>query len=156
MVSNAEKTGPQVTVNNDMRVTRIGKFLRKYKIDELPQLLNVLTGEMTLVGTRPEVPKYTVRYNDRMIVTFLLPAGITSKASIMYKDESKLLSDSIDPDNTYMNEILVEKMKYNLRSIEDFSFLNDIKIIIRTLTAVTEKVHKPITDKTEHQAGINA
>lgn len=136
MVANAEKLGTQVTVNNDMRVTRVGKFLRKYRLDEIPQVFNILKGEMSFVGTRPEVKRYVDAYTDEMYATLLLPAGVTSLASIYYKDEEKLLAESENANETYIYEILPQKMKYNLKYIEDFSFWNDIKLMFKTVAAV--------------------
>lgn len=136
MVENAEKLGSQVTVSNDPRVTKIGGFIRKYRIDEFPQLLNVLFGDMTFVGTRPEVKKYVDAYTNEMLATLLLPAGITSEASIKYKDEQRLLSSSADADKTYIEEILPEKMKYNLRGIEKTSIKYDLSIMLATVFGV--------------------
>lgn len=139
MVNNADKLGNQITINNDARVTGVGKTLRKLRLDEIPQLLNIITGDMTFVGTRPEVVKYVEQYSDEMMATLLLPAGVTSEASILYKDEEKLLKNSENADEIYVNEVLPEKMKYNLRSIENFSFFGDIKIIFNTVVAVLKK-----------------
>ncbi|MBO5746227.1 MAG: sugar transferase [Clostridia bacterium] len=139
MVQNADKIGTQVTVNNDSRVTKIGRFLRKYRLDELPQLIDVLRGTMTFVGVRPEVPKYVEAYTDEMMATLLLPAGITSKTSIFYKDESELLDNSNDTDKTYIEAVLPQKMVYNLKGIKNFSFLGDIKIMFMTVAAVLGK-----------------
>lgn len=136
MVTDAEKIGTQVTVNNDSRITKIGSFIRKYRLDELPQLFNVLKGDMSFVGTRPEVIKYVSKYSPEMMATLLMPAGVTSLASIKYKDESQLLQGTEDIDSTYFNKILPIKMKYNLESIETFSFLGDIKIMLMTIVAV--------------------
>lgn len=136
MVNNAEKLGTQVTVGNDSRITRVGSFIRNCRLDEISQLLNILTGDMTFVGTRPEVKKYVVHYTKEMMATLLLPAGVTSLASIYYKDEAELLEKSNNPDKTYVEEILPEKMKYNLQSIEKFNFLEDIKIMFMTVLAV--------------------
>lgn len=136
MVVNAEKLGSQVTVSNDPRVTKIGGFIRKYRIDEFPQLLNVLFGDMTFVGTRPEVKKYVDAYTNEMLATLLLPAGITSEASIKYKDEQRLLSSSADADKTYIEEILPEKMKYNLKGIEKTSIKYDLSIMLATVFGV--------------------
>lgn len=136
MVENAEKLGSQVTVSNDPRVTKIGGFIRKYRIDEFPQLLNVLFGDMTFVGTRPEVKKYVDAYTNEMLATLLLPAGITSEASIRYKDEQRLLSSSADADKTYIEEILPEKMKYNLKGIEKTSIKYDLSIMLATVFGV--------------------
>lgn len=139
MVANAEKLGTQVTVNNDMRVTRVGKVLRKFRLDETPQLFNILKGEMSFVGTRPEVMRYVDAYTDEMYATLLLPAGVTSLASIYYKDEERLLAESENANETYINEILPQKMKYNLKYIEDFSFWNDVKLMFKTVAAVLGK-----------------
>lgn len=136
MVNNAEKLGTQVTVGNDSRITRVGSFIRNCRLDEISQLLNILTGDMTFVGTRPEVKKYVDHYTNEMMATLLLPAGVTSLASIYYKDEAELLENSDNPDKTYIEEILPEKMKYNLQSIEKFNFLEDIKIMFMTVLAV--------------------
>lgn len=139
MVSNADKIGSQVTTDNDKRITSIGRVLRKYRLDELPQLLDVLNGSMSYVGTRPEVPKYVEKYTAEMKATLLLPAGITSEASIRYKDEAKLLDDRADVDKVYVEKVLPKKMKYNLMAIEQFSFLNDIATMLRTVFAVFGK-----------------
>lgn len=136
MVNNAEKLGTQVTVGNDSRITRVGSFIRECRLDEISQLLNILTGDMTFVGTRPEVKKYVDHYTNDMMATLLLPAGVTSLASIYYKDEAELLEKSANPDKTYVEEILPEKMKYNLQSIKKFNFLEDIKIMFMTVLAV--------------------
>lgn len=136
MVNNAEKLGTQVTVGNDSRITKVGSFIRNCRLDEISQLLNILTGDMTFVGTRPEVKKYVDHYTNEMMATLLLPAGVTSLASIYYKDEAELLEKSTNPDKTYVEEILPEKMKYNLQSIENFNFLEDIKIMFMTVLAV--------------------
>ena len=136
MVNNAEKLGTQVTVGNDSRITRVGSFIRNCRLDEISQLLNILTGDMTFVGTRPEVKKYVDYYTKEMMATLLLPAGVTSLASIYYKDEAELLEKSKNPDKTYIEDILPEKMKYNLQSIEKFNFIEDIKIMFMTALAV--------------------
>lgn len=136
MVNNAEKLGTQVTVGNDSRITRVGSFIRNCRLDEISQLLNILTGDMTFVGTRPEVKKYVDHYTKEMKATLLLSAGVTSLASIYYKNEAELLANSNNPDKTYVEEILPEKMKYNLQSIEKFNFLEDIKIMFMTALAV--------------------
>ena len=136
MVSDAEKLGTQVTVQNDSRVTKAGKFLRKCRLDELPQLFNVLKGDMSFVGTRPEVERYVDRYTDEMLATLLMPAGITSLASIKFKDEEKLLDGAENPDDVYVNEVLPQKMKFNLEYISKFTFFYDIKIMFMTFFAV--------------------
>lgn len=139
MIHNADRMGTQVTITNDKRVTKIGKFLRKVRLDEIPQLINILLGDMSFVGTRPEVVKYVEKYTDEMKATLLLPAGVTSKTSILYRDEELLLSNAEDVNETYLNKVLPAKMKYNLKSIEEFNFLGDISTMIRTLIAVIKK-----------------
>ena len=136
MVNNADKIGSLVTTDNDSRITKIGKILRKFRLDELPQLFNILGGSMSFVGTRPEVRKYVDAYSSEMLSTLLLPAGVTSTASIEYKDEAELLSNCDNVDATYINEILPQKMKYNLEYLENFSFVGDLKIILNTVLAV--------------------
>lgn len=136
MTAQKNASDNEVTVRNDSRVTEIGRVLRKYRLDELPQLFNVLSGDMSFVGTRPEVIKYVRCYTDEMMATLLLPAGITSLASIMYKDEEKLLTDAEKADEIYVNSILPEKMKYNLKELEEFSLLSELKIMIATVKAV--------------------
>ena len=136
MTAQKNASDNEVTVRNDSRVTEIGRVLRKYRLDELPQLFNVLSGDMSFVGTRPEVIKYVRCYTDEMRATLLLPAGITSLASIMYKDEEKLLTDAEKADEIYVNSILPEKMKYNLKELEEFSLLSELKIMIATVKAV--------------------
>ena len=136
MVENAEALGTQVTTDADSRVTPIGRFLRKYRLDELPQVFNVLGGSMSFVGTRPEVPRYVEQYKDEYYATLLLPAGITSLASIMYKDEEKLLSSAEDADRVYVRDVLPEKMKYNLAYTKNFGFFSDIKLMFKTVKEV--------------------
>ena len=136
MVTDAEKIGTAVTVGEDPRITKAGHFLRKTRLDELPQLIDVLEGTMSFVGTRPEAVKYVKQYTPEMRATLLLPAGITSVASILYKDEAELLENASDPDKTYVEDILPEKMKYNLQSIRDFSLINDLKTMFATVGAV--------------------
>ena len=133
MVQNAESMGAAVTTDNDSRVTKVGRVLRKYRLDELPQIFNVLSGNMTIVGARPEVPQYVERYEKEYYATLLMPAGITSLASILYKDEEKLLGQSDDTDKVYIEQILPEKMKYNLQYVKDFSCLTDLKLMVRTV-----------------------
>lgn len=139
MVSNADKIGSQVTVKNDARVTKVGGFLRKTRLDEISQLIDVFRGTMTFVGTRPEAVKYVEAYTPEMMATLLLPAGVTSEASIYYKDEATLLQNAENADETYINEILPAKMEYNLKSIETFGFWHDIKIMFMTVFAVLGK-----------------
>lgn len=142
MVANADQIGSAITVDGDSRITRIGGFLRKYRLDELPQLIDVLNGDMSFVGTRPEATKYVKKYTPEMRATLLLPAGITSEASIRYKDEAELLNSAGDVDKVYLEKVLPEKMKYNLSSIQKFSFLNDISIMSKTIIAVLKKNNK--------------
>lgn len=139
MVQNADKIGAQVTVGNDRRITRMGKLIRKCRLDELCQLIDVFRGTMTFVGTRPEVPKYVAAYTPEMLATLLLPAGVTSEASILYKDEAALLDAAEDVDKVYVEQVLPGKMKYNLRAIYQFSFFGDIKTMFRTVFAVLGK-----------------
>ncbi len=138
MVANADKLGAQVTVKDDKRVTAIGKILRKYRLDELPQLINIIAGDMSFVGTRPEVEKYVRSYNDEMYATLLLPAGVTSETSIMYKDEEKLLSKAESADEVYISKVLPGKMEYNLRSLKNFSLGKEISTMARTILAIVD------------------
>ncbi len=138
MVNDA-KTGANLTVKHDSRITKTGEFIRKFKIDELCQLIDVLIGNMTLVGTRPEVKEYVDEYTPEMMATLLLPAGITSKASIIYKNESELLQNAEDPRGVYLNEILPQKMKFNLEGIAKFGITNELKLIFMTVFAVLGK-----------------
>nr|WP_198006170.1 sugar transferase [Cloacibacillus evryensis] len=139
MVADAEKLGTQITVKDDKRVTGIGKTLRKYRLDEIPQLINIIAGDMSFVGTRPEVEKYVNRYSSEMYATLLLPAGVTSEASIMYKDEEKLLAVKESVDDVYVSKVLPGKMEYNLGSLRDFSFSKEILTMTRTLFAVVKE-----------------
>lgn len=136
MVMNAENMGPQITAKTDSRITRVGEFLRKYRLDEIPQLINVLKGDMTFVGARPEAPKYVKRYTDEMKATLLLPAGITSKASIMFRDESEMLAGEQDIEDAYIRRILPIKMKYNLEALKGFNFFSDMGIMLQTALSV--------------------
>ena len=138
MVKNADQIGTQVTVSNDSRITKIGSKLRDCRLDELPQLFNIFLGDMTFVGTRPESVHYVKSYTNEMYATLLLPAGVTSEASIQYKDEADLLNQADDVDSVYINEVLPEKMKYNLNSIKEFSFFKEIATMLRTVFAVLD------------------
>lgn len=139
MVGNADKIGSTVTVGNDSRITRVGAKLRGCRLDELPQVLDLISGNMSFVGTRPEAVKYVEQYKPEYMATLLLPAGITSEASIRYKDEAELLDAASDVDKTYIEEVLPGKMKYNLDSIKNFSFFGDIATMFRTVLAVLGK-----------------
>lgn len=136
MVNNAAQKGPVVTVGGDERITRVGAVIRKYRLDEFPQLFNVLTGDMSFVGTRPEVKKYVDFYTDEMYATLLLPAGITNKTSIEFKDEDCLLTNATDVDKVYLEEILPRKMYWNLKGIAEFSLISECMIMIQTIVAV--------------------
>ena len=139
MVVDADKKGSLVTLNDDQRITKIGKKIRKIRLDELPQLFNILLGDMSFVGTRPEVKKYVDFYNDEMLATLLLPAGVTSKASIEYKDEDEIISKYSKKENIddiYLKRILPEKMKYNLEYLKNFNILLDLKLCINTIIKV--------------------
>lgn len=140
MTDGADKTGSQVTLENDKRITRVGRFIRKLRLDEVSQLIDVFRGKMTFVGTRPEVPKYVKEYTPEMMATLLLPAGVTSEASIKYKDEDEIMGSCEDnPDEVYVNKVLPEKMKYNLDSLKRYGFFKDIGIMFKTVFAVLKK-----------------
>ena len=139
MVSDADKRGSLVTVSGDSRITRVGHFIRNCRLDELCQLIDIFRGTMTFVGTRPEVPKYVAAYTPEMMATLLLPAGVTSEASILYKDEAELLDAADDVDAVYIRDVLPGKMKYNLDALKNFSFFSDIATMFRTVFAVLGK-----------------
>lgn len=141
MVVNADK-GSQVTVDQDSRITRMGRLIRKCRLDEVCQLIDIFRGTMTFVGTRPEVPKYVSEYTPKMMATLLLPAGVTSLASIYYKDEAELLNGAEDTDKVYIEKILPAKMYYNLKAIEKFGFWRDVKTMFMTVFAVCGKEYK--------------
>ncbi|RUM50250.1 MAG: sugar transferase [Hydrogenothermus sp.] len=136
MVENAENLGAQVTKGDDPRITKIGKILRKYKLDELPQLINVLKGEMSLVGPRPEVPKYVNAYKEKYEEILKVKPGITDFAALEYIDEERLLKDAKDPEKVYIEKILPEKIKYYEKYIKQMSFLTDLKIILKTILRI--------------------
>ena len=139
MVNNADKIGTIVTVDSDPRITKVGSKLRSLRLDELPQVFDVISGNMSFVGTRPEAVKFVERYKPEYFVTLLLPAGITSEASIRYKDEDKLLSSADDVDAVYLRKVLPAKMQWNLDSIKNFSCLRDMATMFRTVFAVLRK-----------------
>ena len=136
MVQNADKMGTQITISQDARLTRVGKVIRGCRIDEFPQLINVLRGEMSFVGTRPEVVKYVKGYTKEMYATLLLPAGITSRASVCYKDEGEMLEHVEDVDHAYIHEVLPEKMIYNLEDLRKYSLWRDFMTMFMTVFAV--------------------
>ena len=142
MVSNADKIGSAVTVGNDSRITKVGAKLRGCRLDELPQVLDLISGDMSFVGTRPEAVKYVEKYEPEYMATLLLPAGITSEASIRYKDEAELLNAADDVDRVYVEDVLPGKMKYNLEAIKKFSFLGEIATMFRTVFAVLGKEYE--------------
>lgn len=139
MVFNADKIGTALTVENDIRITKVGLKLRKFRLDELPQVFDVISGNMSFVGTRPESVKYVYQYKPEYYATLLMAAGITSEASIRYKDEDRLLHTADDADKVYLEQVLPEKMKWNLLSIREFNFFEDIVTMIRTVLAVLGK-----------------
>lgn len=137
MVVDADKKGSLVTTKNDSRITKVGKKIRNSRLDEIPQLFNILKGEMSFVGTRPEVKKYVDAYTDEMKATLLLPAGVTSLASIKYKHEDEIITKYVDEkhsiDEVYINNVLPEKMKWNLEYMSSFNFGKDILICVKTV-----------------------
>lgn len=137
MVSNADKIGTLVTTQNDSRITRVGEKIRKCRLDEIPQLINILKGDMSFVGTRPEVQKYVDAYTDEMKATLLLPAGVTSLASLKYRDEDEIISQETDKgktvDQAYIEDVLPEKMKFNLEYLNNFNILKDVNLCVRTV-----------------------
>lgn len=135
MCIDADKKG-ELTCSDDDRITKVGKFLRKFRLDELPQIFHVLSGKMSIVGTRPEVPRYVDAYTPEMMATLLMPAGVTSLASIMFKDEAELLEKSTDVDKEYIEVILPQKMEYNLKYISRFGFRRDLYLIFKTIVEV--------------------
>lgn len=154
MVADAESIGSQVTVKNDTRVTNVGAKLRKCRLDELPQLIDIFEGNMSFVGTRPEVTKYAKCYKPEYMATLLLPAGVTSEASIKYKDEDRLLEKADNVDDVYVKEVLPEKMKYNLESIKKFSFVREISTMLRTVLAVVKKNEIAETEVNTENIGV--
>ncbi len=133
MVANADKIGTLVTVQEDPRITKVGGKIRKLRLDELPQLFNIAAGDMSFVGTRPEVPRYVDEYSDEMKATLLLPAGVTSEASIKYKDEDELLKDAENVDEIYIQKVLPEKMRWNLKAIRRFRLSGELGTMVRTV-----------------------
>ncbi|MFL4357990.1 sugar transferase [Streptococcus uberis] len=140
MVLNADKIGSLVTTKNDSRITKIGSVIRKYRLDEIPQLLNIIEGDMSFVGARPEVLKYVQNYTDEMKVSLLLPAGVTSRSSIEFKDEEVLIKkftkSGLTVDQAYIEKILPRKMQRNTEYIYNFNFFDDLKIMVSTVINV--------------------
>lgn len=138
MVIDADKIGSLVTTSNDSRITKVGNKIRKCRLDEVPQLFNILTGDMSFVGTRPEVKKYVDQYTEEMYATLLLPAGVTSLASIKFKDEDEIISKYKNRtiDDVYVNEVLPLKMKYNLEAMTSFYFVKELGVMINTVVKV--------------------
>lgn len=130
MIADADKIGPQVTSGSDDRITLPGKFLRKFRLDEFPQMFNILKGDMSLLGTRPEVRKYVEYYTPEMMSVLLLPPGMFGTSSYKFRDESDMLKDAEDPEKTYIEEILPVKMAINLEYTRNLSFLNEIKTLL--------------------------
>ncbi len=154
MVAKADQTGPAVTGNQDARITRAGQFLRKLRLDEIPQLINILLGDMSFVGTRPEAPRYVARYTDEMNATLLLPAGLTSRASLYFRDEAELLAKGTDVDETYVRVVLPQKMALNLSALREFSLRNDLAVLLQTFWVMLgkggAKANKPSGAGGEH------
>ena len=148
MVVDAPSLGASVKVDNDNRITRVGRILRKIRADEFPQVFNIINGDMTLVGTRPEVPEYVKKYTKEMYATLLLPAGLTSRTSIAYKDEDKILAGAADPDEAYVKEVLPAKMQYNLEALKKFGFMEDCRVLWDTFTSVVGNDRLSVTSRT--------
>lgn len=136
MVVNDNTKNAQVTAGSDSRITRVGRVLRKVRLDELPQLFNVLSGDMSFVGTRPEVERYVEKYSPEMYATLLMPAGITSMTSIEFRNEEEILEKASDVEKAYIEEVLPQKMKYNLQYIEKFNFFYDLYVMVLTAVKV--------------------
>lgn len=154
MCDGADKKGTLVTVGNDARVTKVGKLIRKCRLDEIAQLIDVLKGDMTFVGVRPEVPRYVEKYQPEWNATFLLPAGVTNLACIFFKDEDEMLQAAEDVDKKYVEEILPVKMEWNLKGIKSFSFFGDIKLMFMTFFAVLGKEYKSDYEGTQEREEI--
>jgi lipopolysaccharide/colanic/teichoic acid biosynthesis glycosyltransferase len=135
MVAGASKRGLGITVSGDSRVTRVGGFLRRYKLDELPQLWNVFCGEMSLVGPRPELPIYVAGYTPEERLVLSAPPGITDPASLAYRHEEELLAGHENPEEFYRSQVLPDKLARNVRYIQEISFKDDLRIVLETLTS---------------------
>lgn len=137
MITNADKVGTLVTTQNDSRITKVGNKIRKCRLDELPQVFNIFLGDMSFVGTRPEVQKYVDAYTKEMNATLLLPAGVTSLASIKYRDEDEIIEQKTNEgksvDQAYIEDVLPEKMKYNLEYLDEFNIGRDLSLCVKTV-----------------------
>lgn len=137
MVNNADKIGTLVTTSNDSRITKVGEKIRKCRLDEIPQLINILNGDMSFVGTRPEVKKYVDEYSNEMMATLLLPAGVTSLASINYQNEDEIISEYTSKgysiEQAYIEQVLPDKMKYNLEYLQKFNIGKDLRLCVKTV-----------------------
>ena len=139
MTQGADQAGARVTVANDSRVTKVGRFIRKCRLDEIAQLIDVFTGKMTFVGTRPEVPEFVAAYTPEMTATLLLPAGVTGEASICFKDEAELLEHAENAGEEYVKKILPVKMRYNLEALRKFGLWREAGTLVKTVFAVLKK-----------------
>lgn len=154
MMVGAERMGRALTIGRDARITRVGRVLRASKLDELPQLINVLKGEMSLVGPRPEVPRYVALYSQEQRAVLELVPGITDPASIRYGDESALLADAVDPERTYVEEILPDKLRINLEYAARATFRSDLAIVLQTLVVPVRALARRVTTtRNEDRAG---
>ena len=154
MVHDAQKMGSQITVNGDQRITKVGRLIRKLHLDETIQLVDVLIGNMSFVGSRPEVYKYVEKYTDEMFATLLIPAGITSLASIMYQNERELIDENDDVDKVYIEKILPAKMKYNLYAIEHFTLTLEIRTMLQTVYSIFHKNYKPMISQENNEDDV--
>lgn len=136
MRHDAEAVGGQLTVGGDPRITRVGAVLRRFKLDELPQLINVVLGDMALVGPRPEVPRYVALYDARQRDVLRVRPGITDPASVAFRDENRLLAASSDPECTYVEQVMPAKLAMNLEYLERRTLLSDVAVIWRTLRRI--------------------
>ncbi|MFB0919136.1 MAG: sugar transferase [Clostridiaceae bacterium] len=136
MITNAEDVGLKLTIGDDPRITSVGKVLRKYKLDELTQIINIVIGDMSFVGPRPEVPKYVAMYNPEQRKVLIVKPGVTDLASIKFRNENEILGKSKDPEKTYIEKIMPEKLRINLEYVENISLLNDIRLILKTIKEV--------------------
>jgi lipopolysaccharide/colanic/teichoic acid biosynthesis glycosyltransferase len=142
MYDGSDLRGTSITISGDKRITKIGSVIRKFRLDEFPQLIDIFYGNMTFVGVRPEIPKFVEAYNGEMMATLLLPAGVTNLTCIVYKNEAEMLGNTIDPERAYIDYILPEKMRLNLEGLRSFSFWGDIKLMFMTFFALFGKRHK--------------